>query len=491
MGEELINFDLPATTEYIIKVIGVGGGGGNAVNYMHRMGIKDVDFVLCNTDAQALFNSPVKMKLQLGASLTEGRGAGNKPEIGRQAAIESSQQISDLLLRNTKMVFITAGMGGGTGTGAAPVIAQIAKELGILTVAIVTIPFRNEGKKRIAQAIEGIENIRQHVDSLLVVNNEKILEIYGNLKVTEAFSKADDVLATAAKGIAEIITVHGYINVDFADVETVMANSGVALMGSGRAAGENRAITAVKAALESPLLNNNDISGARNILLNVTYGQDEITMEEIGLIIEYVQSAAGDDADLIWGNGCDPQLGDDLKVTVIATGFSSSSIPELYIRQKKVDVLNLDGDIFANRVEKTPLVGGSRLQEANPGIPKVKRNEPEDGRQRVIEFDLSSDEIQVKTIGTPKASTPEIPLPVSKTTGKPVSQPQKPDSQQGKGKYGDIDELENVPAYKRKNMPLDPVDHSKPDSISRLTLNEEDGDIFLRPDNSFLHDNVD
>jgi cell division protein FtsZ len=285
MGDELINFDLPPTTESIIKVIGVGGGGGNAVNYMHRMGIKDVDFVLCNTDAQALFNSPVQMKLQLGASLTEGRGAGNKPEIGRQAAIESSQQISDLLSRKTKMVFITAGMGGGTGTGAAPVIAQISKELGILTVAIVTIPFRNEGKKRIAQAIEGIENIRQHVDSLLVVNNEKILEIYGNLKVTEAFSKADDVLATAAKGIAEIITVHGYINVDFADVETVMANSGVALMGSGRATGENRAITAVKAALESPLLNNNDISGARNILLNVTYGQDEITMEEIGLIM--------------------------------------------------------------------------------------------------------------------------------------------------------------------------------------------------------------
>jgi cell division protein FtsZ len=475
MGDELINFDLPPTTESIIKVIGVGGGGGNAVNYMHRMGIKDVDFVLCNTDAQALFNSPVQMKLQLGASLTEGRGAGNKPEIGRQAAIESSQQISDLLSRKTKMVFITAGMGGGTGTGAAPVIAQISKELGILTVAIVTIPFRNEGKKRIAQAIEGIENIRQHVDSLLVVNNEKILEIYGNLKVTEAFSKADDVLATAAKGIAEIITVHGYINVDFADVETVMANSGVA----------------VKAALESPLLNNNDISGARNILLNVTYGQDEITMEEIGLIIEYVQSAAGDDADLIWGNGCDPQLGEDLKVTVIATGFSASSVPELYIRQKKVDVVNLDGEVFANRVEKTPLVGGNQLQEANPGIPKVKRNEPEDGRQRVIEFDLKSEEFQVKTLSTPKASGAENPLPGTKTAGKAPGQQQKTGAQQGKGKYGDIDELENTPAYKRKNMPLDPVDHSKPDSISRLTLNEKDGDIFLRPDNSFLHDNVD
>jgi len=229
MGDELINFDMPSVNESIIKVIGVGGGGGNAVNYMHRMGIKDVDFVLCNTDAQALHNSPVEMKVQLGASLTEGRGAGNKPEIGRQAAIESLNQLVELLSSNTKMVFITAGMGGGTGTGAAPVIAKASKELGILTVAIVTIPFRNEGKKRIAQAIEGIENIRQHVDSLLVINNEKLLEVFGNLKLTEAFARADDVLATAAKGIAEIITVHGYINVDFADVETVMTNSGVDL----------------------------------------------------------------------------------------------------------------------------------------------------------------------------------------------------------------------------------------------------------------------
>ncbi|MBC7124954.1 MAG: cell division protein FtsZ, partial [Bacteroidales bacterium] len=252
MGDDIINFDLPIINQSIIKVIGVGGGGGNAVNYMHSMGIKDVDFVLCNTDAQALVNSPVEFKVQLGATLTEGRGAGNKPEIGRQAAIESLQQIVSLLQKNTKMVFITAGMGGGTGTGAAPIIAKAAKELGILTVAIVTIPFRTEGRKRMMQAIEGIRNISQHVDSLLVINNEKLLEVYGNLKLTEAFAKADDVLATAAKGIAEIITVHGYINVDFADVETVMYNSGVALMGSGRANGQNRALEAVKQALESP-----------------------------------------------------------------------------------------------------------------------------------------------------------------------------------------------------------------------------------------------
>ncbi|HRX31123.1 MAG: cell division protein FtsZ [Bacteroidales bacterium] len=490
MGDELINFDMPSVNESIIKVIGVGGGGGNAVNYMHRMGIKDVDFVLCNTDAQALHNSPVEMKVQLGASLTEGRGAGNKPEIGRQAAIESLNQLVELLSSNTKMVFITAGMGGGTGTGAAPVIAKASKELGILTVAIVTIPFRNEGKKRIAQAIEGIENIRQHVDSLLVINNEKLLEVFGNLKLTEAFARADDVLATAAKGIAEIITVHGYINVDFADVETVMTNSGVALMGSGQASGEKRAITAVKTALESPLLNNNDISGARNILLNITYGDDEITMEEIGLIIDYVQAAAGDDADLIWGNGSDPSLGEDLKVTVIATGFGTSTIPELYIKDKKVDVVNLDDNALTNRIERTPLYPE---QDGQRSIRKTKKTEVLDELQRVIEFDISgSDEFQVKTVSTPQPTivnkTPQ-PEDLSSTV-KPTI---KPKSTKGKGPYSNLDELESIPAYKRRNVEIDNVDHSNTQNVSRLTLDldDSDGDIFLRPDNSFLHDNVD
>lgn len=490
MGDELINFDMPSVNESIIKVIGVGGGGGNAVNYMHRMGIKDVDFVLCNTDAQALHNSPVEMKVQLGASLTEGRGAGNKPEIGRQAAIESLNQLVELLSSNTKMVFITAGMGGGTGTGAAPVIAKASKELGILTVAIVTIPFRNEGKKRIAQAIEGIENIRQHVDSLLVINNEKLLEVFGNLKLTEAFARADDVLATAAKGIAEIITVHGYINVDFADVETVMTNSGVALMGSGQASGEKRAITAVKTALESPLLNNNDISGARNILLNITYGDDEITMEEIGLIIDYVQAAAGDDADLIWGNGSDPSLGEDLKVTVIATGFGTSTIPELYIKDKKVDVVNLDDNALTNRIERTPLYPE---QDGQRSIRKTKKTEVLDELQRVIEFDISgNDEFQVKTVSTPQPTivnkTPQ-PEDLSSTV-KPIV---KPKSTKGKGPYSNLDELESIPAYKRRNVEIDNVDHSNTQNVSRLTLDldDSDGDIFLRPDNSFLHDNVD
>ncbi|MGD9978449.1 MAG: cell division protein FtsZ [Bacteroidales bacterium] len=487
MGDELINFDLPSNESSIIKVIGVGGGGGNAVNYMNRMGIKDVDFVLCNTDAQALHNSPVELKIQLGASLTEGRGAGNKPEIGRQAAIESLQQIVDFLSRNTKMVFITAGMGGGTGTGAAPIIAKAAKELGILTVAIVTIPFRNEGKKRIAQAVEGIENIRQHVDSLLVVNNEKILEIYGNLKVTEAFAKADDVLATAAKGIAEIITVHGYINVDFADVETVMTNSGVALMGSARASGENRALKAVKEALESPLLNNNDISGARNILLNVTYGQDEITMEEIGLIIDYVQSAAGDDADLIWGNGCDPLLGEDLNVTVIATGFGTNSIPELYVRNKEIDVVELNGGIASNRVEATPYLS----DDAKPQPRRIKKHEVIDIQQRVIEFDVSAEDFEVRTVSTSRPARVEDTNQPKEVTSKPGLPTGKPHPS-ASSRWGNMDELEGIPAYKRKNIQLDNSDHSNTSNISRLTLSEnEDGDIFLRPDNSYLHDNVD
>ena len=266
----LTNFDMPLNQEASIKVIGVGGGGGNAVNHMCRRGIKDVDFVVCNTDSQALANSPVTTKVQLGSSLTEGRGAGNKPEVGRKAAIENIEDVKRAIGENTKMVFITAGMGGGTGTGAGPVIAEACRELDLLTIGIVTIPFRNEGKRRIQQAIEGIQQLEGIVDSLLVINNEKIREMYGDFKISEAFAKADDVLATAAKGIAEIITVHGYINVDFADVETVMRQSGVAIMGSAIASGENRAIKAVEEALNSPLLNNNDINGARNILLNIT-----------------------------------------------------------------------------------------------------------------------------------------------------------------------------------------------------------------------------
>ncbi len=330
-----MNFDLPPERSSLIKVIGVGGGGSNAVNHMYKKGIKDVDFVVCNTDAQALHNSPVSVKLQLGDRLTEGRGAGSKADIGREAATESMDRIKEVLSSNTNMVFITAGMGGGTGTGAAPIIASAAKEMGILTVAIVTIPFRFEGPDRVNQAIEGINELKDHVDSLLVINNEKLREIYGNLKVSNAFEKADDVLAIAAKGIAEIITVHGYINVDFADVQTVMNNSGVAIMGSATATGENRAKEAIAEALTSPLLNNNDIAGARSVLLNITSGSEEITMDEISEITDYVVSASSRDTTLIWGMGKDDALGEQISVTIIATGFRMNSIPELYVGKKQ------------------------------------------------------------------------------------------------------------------------------------------------------------
>ena len=328
MTEDLMDFSLAENESSIIKVIGVGGGGGNAVNYMYQQGIKDVDFVICNTDAQALENSQIPVKIQLGESLTEGRGAGNKPERGAQSAIENLDDVNEVLSDNTKMVFITAGMGGGTGTGAAPVIAKAAKEAGILTVGIVTIPFRFEGRVRLNQALEGINKLKENVDSLLVINNEKLSEIYGDLKLSTAFSKADDVLATAAKGIAEIITLHGYINVDFEDVKTVMTDSGVAVMGSASAEGEDRAVMAIREALTSPLLNSNDVRGARNILLNISSGGEEVTMDEVGEITDYVQEAVGDSASIIWGTGQDEALGNKVCVTIIATGFENGGITE-------------------------------------------------------------------------------------------------------------------------------------------------------------------
>ena len=339
-------FDLPKEQSSIIKVIGVGGGGSNAVNHMYRQGIKGVDFVICNTDQQALDISPVPYKIALGASLTEGRGAGSIPEVGRNAAIENIEEVRNILSQNTKMVFITAGMGGGTGTGAAPIIASVAKEMGILTVGIITIPFLFEGKKRRLQAEEGIEAMKNNVDTLLVICNDKLREIYGNLSLKSAFGKADDILTTAAKGIAEIITVTGYINVDFEDVKTVMTNSGVAIMGSARAEGENRAIDAVRMALESPLLNDNHIKGAKYILLNIASGSSEVTMDEITEITDYIQDEAGMTADIIWGNCEDETLEEGLSVTIIATGFKTSKeiVSEHAPNEKKIVKHELKAD---------------------------------------------------------------------------------------------------------------------------------------------------
>jgi cell division protein FtsZ len=317
-----ISFDLPKNQSNVIKVIGVGGGGSNAINHMFKQGIKGVDFIVCNTDSQALQNSPVPNKIQLGVNLTEGLGAGANPDVGQQSAIESIADIEKMLDTNTKMVFITAGMGGGTGTGAAPVIAQLAKERDILTVGIVTIPFQFEGKVRQEQALQGVERLRKQVDSLIVINNNKLREVYGNLGFKAGFSKADEVLATASRGIAEVITHHYTQNIDLKDAKTVLANSGTAIMGSAVANGDNRAKDAIISALDSPLLNDNKISGAKNVLLLIVSGTSEITIDEIGEINDHIQSEAGFNANIIMGVGEDETLGDAVAVTIIATGFN-------------------------------------------------------------------------------------------------------------------------------------------------------------------------
>lgn len=352
MIDEILNFGLEQASSSIIKVIGVGGGGCNAVKHMFEEGIVGVDFIICNTDAQAMQNNPVPVRIQLGVTLTEGRGAGNLPEQGEQAAIENLSDVREVLEGTTKMVFITAGMGGGTGTGAAPVIAQLARELGILTIAVVTLPSPAEGRKRYDQARAGIDKLKGHVDSMLVISNEKLHRIYGNLPARQAFKKADNIITTAVKGVAEIITLHGNINIDFADVCTVMAGSEVFIMGTGFASGEGRAMKAVEQALESPLLDSSSIKGTKDILLNIISGTEEITMGEIGLIIDYLQDEAGQDATIIWGNGIDHRLGDQISVTIIATGFDvnpnrifhrPAEVVELKMEPEEMEI-NLDDE---------------------------------------------------------------------------------------------------------------------------------------------------
>lgn len=348
----MIHFEIPKNQSSIIKVIGVGGGGSNAVNYMHSLGIEGVDFVVCNTDSQALALSPVVNKIQLGPHLTQGLGAGANPEIGKQSCEESLEDVSKILKVNTRMAFITAGMGGGTGTGGAPVVAKICRELGILTVGIVTTPFTYEGRKRMKQAQEGIDRMRDHVDTILIISNDKLRQQFGNLPFTKAFAKADDILATAAKCITDVITSTGQINVDFADVCTVMKNGGVAILGSSSASGENRALQAVEDALNSPLLNDSDIRGAKWLLLNITSaaGEHEHTMDEAEAIQAYVQMQAGDNCDVILGMGHDPNLGDKISVTVIATGFNyreiNTDMPARNSEPEKV-VVSL-GEVNAN-----------------------------------------------------------------------------------------------------------------------------------------------
>ena len=338
------SFDLPKNKSNVMKVMGVGGGGSNAVNYMYSQGIKGVDFIVCNTDSQALEESPVPNKIQLGVNLTEGLGAGANPEIGKLAALESYEELKNLLETQTKMLFITAGMGGGTGTGAAPIIAEMAKEFDILTVGIVTIPFNFEGKNRELQAIKGLEKLKRSVDSLIIINNNKLREVYGNLGFKEGFSKADEVLATAAKGVAQVITHHYTQNIDLKDAKTVLSNSGTAIMGSSIASGSNRANEAVIKALDSPLLNDNKIEGSKNVLLLIISGSDEITIDEIGEINEHIQNETGNNANIIMGVGEDLDLGNNISVTIIATGFGDEKQKSLVNTETKKVIYTLDED---------------------------------------------------------------------------------------------------------------------------------------------------
>lgn len=389
-----ITFDLPKNQSNVIKVIGVGGGGSNAINHMFRQGINGVDFVICNTDAQALQNSPVPNKIQLGVNLTEGLGAGANPEIGQQSAIESIAEIEKMLDTNTKMVFITAGMGGGTGTGAAPVIAQLAKDRDILTVGIVTMPFQFEGKNRSEQAILGIEKLRKQVDSLIVINNNKLREVYGNLGFKAGFSKADEVLATASRGIAEVITNHYTLNIDLKDAKTVLSNSGTAIMGSATATGEDRAKQAIMSALDSPLLNDNKIAGAKNVLLLIVSGSSEITMDEMGEINDHIQSEAGHNANIIMGVGEDETLGEAITVTIIATGFNTDQQNDIVnIEQKKIihsleDEQKLEQNLL--KKEETPVFDFS--SEENTDI--VSETAETSVEEEKIVFSLEEEESQ-------------------------------------------------------------------------------------------------
>jgi len=397
--ESSIKFNLPKERSSIIKVIGVGGGGGNAVNYMYSQGIKGVDFIICNTDLQVLEASPIANKIQLGASLTNGLGAGANPEIGKQSAMEAVEDIIETLGVNTKMLFITAGMGGGTGTGAAPIIAKIARDLDILTVGIVTTPFSFEGKKRISFADEGIEALKKSVDCLLVINNNKIKEMYGNLPMSQAFSQANEILNTAAKGIAEVITYPGEINVDFEDVKTVMKSSGVALMGSAIASGQDRAIEAVKAALNSPLLNDNKILGAKNILLNISSskGANELLMDEFEAISNYVQEESGNKAEMIIGTSYDDNLGEAISITLVATGFETGIYENklIQVETKKVEkilVRPLINEEKAPEAIDSPVVKDADIENLlNVSNSEENFNEPE---EHILKHQLFDEEVE-------------------------------------------------------------------------------------------------
>jgi len=538
----MLKFDLPKNQSSLIKVIGVGGGGGNAVNHMFHQGIRGVDFIICNTDAQAMEASPVPTKIQLGATLTGGLGAGAVPSVGKNAALENKDEIKSILEKGTKMLFITAGLGGGTGTGAAPVIASVARELGILTVAIVTIPFSFEGRKRTQHAEEGIAELKKHVDAVVIIRNDKLRELYGNLTLRAAFGHADDVLTTAAKGIAELITVTGYINVDFEDVKTVMKDSGVAIMGVGIANGEFRASQAIEQAMSSPLLCDDNVEGASNILLFITSGKDEIKMDEISEITDYIKVKTKSSTEVIWGNGIDESLEDKISVTIIATGFDEKhrTANEPVKKPEKI-IHTLDGRINVvkedpkpepvapKEIEKTPEseLPGFKMTIPELSFPGPKVAEPElFDSQRTIVFDirpiekdepesipesyinetvpfsgLSQMEVAEETIAFSTAYTQSIE-PVNEVE---LSDPDRIQNER-KQKLKQLSEklkihpsldtnlyeIESVPAYKRRNIPLTDIVPSSQSQAPNFTMsvNPEKNDTPLN-ENKFLHNKAD
>lgn len=534
-----MKFDLPSELSSIIKVIGVGGGGGNAVNHMHAQGIKGVDFLICNTDKQALDMSPVPVKLQLGAALTEGLGAGSKPERGAEAAQESIEEIRELLTARTKMLFVTAGMGGGTGTGAAPVVARAAREMGILTVGIVTMPFDWEGRKRKQQATTGIEEMRQSVDTLIVINNDRLRDLYGNLEMEDAFAHADNVLSTAARGIAEVIMKEGKVNVDFEDVRTVMTGSGVALMGVAEAEGDDRALRAVQEALSSPLLNDNDIKGAKYVLLNIALGARSISMDEMSGITDHIQDASGSSADVIWGYCTDESLGEKIRVTVIATGFNQNELTatlEQRPSEKKVNDLNSNLPTIITAPITNPV--GSSIPQATVSQedatePYIKQVEVEVKEQARSEFELDPPQQERPKQAVPTEQDPEEkvvydlnPAPdatpreqsIDAATTAPEPELANPSSsglshaehqnrvEERLAHMREVNmklrtpnglaDMEREPAYKRRNVELREGPHSTDSNVSRYTLSEtsnENGErqVELRRNNPFLHDNVD
>jgi cell division protein FtsZ len=556
----MMQFEIQQEPGSMIKVIGVGGGGSNAVNHMFKLGIKGVDFIVCNTDKQALEVSPVPNKIQLGISLTKGLGAGSIPEMGKNSAIETIDEIRKYLSDGTQMVFITAGLGGGTGTGAAPIIASVAREMGILSVGIVTMPFVFEGKKRKMQAEQGLEEMKKYVDTLLVIGNDKLRDIYGNLKMSEAFAHADNVLTGAAKSIAEIISINLHINVDFNDVKTVMKDSGVAIMGTASASGERRAIRAVEQALNSPLLNDNNIRGARHVLLNIMSGTDDISMDEFGEITDYIQEASGYTAELITGYGIDQSLGDNVGVTIIATGFDSTKTNGFEAAKQPEKIVNVLEDHKAAIVEpvvntivvQTNIVDVIQEEEKKEDEPflLVKHNEvvaespvvntieeetsiasfeeienepafvvvdetPEQeftSEEEITITDVADEQffeeemtMELKTV----SSSNEVEMEITNQADLSPEALQKLEreerirmAQERIKKLKDItfklksseglNELEKEPSFVRQNIKLDNVNYSTESNVSRYTLSEgDDKKMEIKPNNSFLHDNVD